>query len=64
MPWLSGIDLLSKIMSHKSLQNIPVISEYISYTIFFSMYKKHNITPRIFNQLILLTATPGELYVQ
>lgn len=35
MPWLSGIDLLSKIMSHKSRKNIPVISEYISNTIFY-----------------------------
>ena len=28
MPGLSGIGLLSKIMSHKSCQNIPVISEF------------------------------------
>ena len=27
MPGLSGIGLLSKIMSHKSCQNIPVTSE-------------------------------------
>lgn len=28
MPYLSGIGLLSKIMSHKTCRNIPVISEY------------------------------------
>ena len=28
MPVLSGIALLCKIMSHKSLKNIPVISKY------------------------------------
>lgn len=28
MPVLSGIGLLSKIMSHRTLKNIPVISEY------------------------------------
>ena len=28
MPCLSGIGLLSKIMSHKTCKNIPVISEY------------------------------------
>lgn len=32
MPCLSGIGLLRKIMNHKTCKNIPVISEYISYT--------------------------------
>jgi CheY-like chemotaxis protein len=28
MPLLSGIGLLSKIMNHKTLKNVPVISKY------------------------------------
>lgn len=31
MPGLTGIGLLSKIMSHKTWKNIPVISEYSSF---------------------------------
>lgn len=30
VPGLSGIDLLCKIMGHKTLKSIPVISEYNS----------------------------------
>lgn len=33
MPCLSGIDLLCKIMNHKTCKTIPVISEYPSCTI-------------------------------
>lgn len=29
MPFLSGIGLLCKIMSHKSRKNVPVISKYL-----------------------------------
>ena len=34
MPCLSGIGLLCNIMNHKTLKNIPVISEYFSWTPF------------------------------
>ncbi|XP_062156956.1 two-component response regulator-like PRR73 [Alnus glutinosa] len=42
MPWLSGIDLLSKIMSHKSRKNISVImmSSYDSMNIVFKCLSK------------------------
>lgn len=33
MPGPSGIDLLSKMMSHRTCKDIPVISEYISDTL-------------------------------
>ena len=32
MPYLSGIGLLTKIMNNVTRKNIPVISEYLSYT--------------------------------
>lgn len=35
MPILSGIGLLCKIMSHKTLKNIPVISKYHSKVILY-----------------------------
>lgn len=38
MPYLSGIGLLSKIMNHKTLKNVPVISKYLSYVIYFCLF--------------------------
>ena len=38
MPGLSGIGLLSKIMSHKSCQNVPVISEFSFLLVFRACY--------------------------
>jgi hypothetical protein len=64
MPCLSGIGLLSKIMSHKTCWNIPVISEYtllfcssfcLERTPFYDFHLK---------KLTLLTATPVDSFVQ
>lgn len=33
MPYLSGIVLLSKIMSHKTRKNVPVISKFSNYMV-------------------------------
>lgn len=44
MPYLSGISLLSKILSHKSRRNIPVISEFFVLSrSSFSLVVVHNI---------------------
>lgn len=39
MPILSGIGLLCKIMSHKTLKNIPVISKWRTKVILFTKFK-------------------------
>lgn len=36
MPYLSGIGLLSKIMNHKTLKNVPVISKYHPHIIYLA----------------------------
>lgn len=36
MPYLSGVGLLLKIMNHKTLKNVPVISKYLSYVVYFA----------------------------
>ncbi|XP_061999473.1 two-component response regulator-like PRR37 [Rosa rugosa] len=62
MPGPSGIYLLSKMMSHKTRKDIPVISEYISQT-FLSIKLRilKLITNRTFNNLIdTIAAKPGE----
>ena len=38
MPYLSGIGLLRKIMSHKTFKNIPVISEYCPSFFYWKFY--------------------------
>ena len=60
MPYLSGIDLLCKIMNHKTCKTIPVISEYPSCT----TTKLFLLWLCYFFLLILLTATPGEICLQ
>lgn len=40
MPVVSGIGLLCKIMTHKTLKNIPVISKYHSLLIFLLIFMK------------------------
>lgn len=64
MPRLSGIGLLCKIMNHKTCKNVPVISEYISSILCFVHLKTNTFYHILLNKLILLTATPGEFYVQ
>lgn len=68
MPLLSGIGLLCKIMKHKSLKNIPVISKchliaFLAISIFFT---DENVRLVLLNSvdLLLLVITPNELCVQ
>lgn len=62
MPLLSGIGLLSKIMGHKTLKNIPVISKnYFTINGQFDMVK---LSTTMIAVLMLLNIAPNELLLQ
>lgn len=62
MPLLSGIGLLSKIMGHKTLKNIPVISKnYFAINGQFDMVK---LSTTMIAVLMLLNIAPNELLLQ
>ncbi|XAR50981.1 hypothetical protein NMG60_11005461 [Bertholletia excelsa] len=68
MPCISGIALLSKIMSHKTRKNIPVISKYICFDLCISGPSnkdlKYGTSGMASIKIAFLTVPPNEICVQ
>lgn len=66
MPVVSGIGLLCKIMTHKTLKNIPVISKYHSllFSLLIFMKCKVNFPMNIASLMHLVTLISDKMCLQ